>query len=331
MDLKTVQEIMKEFGISRTTLYRLVDEGLPYRIIGTRKKMFDPDKVREFIANRRNEVEKKLSIGKEYTNEEIVGIFRCGTMGVMRRSHTQNALVLISCHDKPDRLYEDYWKDNVLYYTGMGQIGDQSLDFGQNPTLATSRETGITVYLFEMFNDHWYRYRGIVELVSDPFEEEEKDAEGNMRVVWKFPLKIVSGPDYLTEEFLEHKTRQAEQTVARMPKSVVDSRAREIDRVVSEITTTTKTYVRSPIIAQYAKYRANGHCELCGAPAPFEVNGEPYLEAHHLVFVSEGGRDSIDNVVALCPNCHRRMHSLRDPVDLRRLKQIVSDKNRSMG
>ena len=327
MSLMNTKEILTETGISRATLYRLIEEGLPYTAVGTRKKMFDPDLVREFIAKRRDELEKDLTVGQEYTNDEIVKIFRCGNMGGMRKSNTKNALVLISFHDKVDRLYEDYWRDDILYYTGMGQTGDQDINFAQNKTLAESRSTGVTVYLFEMFNDQRYMYRGIVQLVADPFQENEKDVDKMTRKVWKFPLKLVAENDFLEEEMFIKKAAEAEKAVRRMTKHDVFSKATEIDRTVSEITTTTKTYVRSPIIARYAKDRAQGRCELCGMWAPFEVDGVPYLEAHHLQPVSEGGRDSIENISALCPNCHRRMHSLRDPEDLSRLAKTVADHN----
>ncbi|MFV5483444.1 HNH endonuclease [Acinetobacter towneri] len=36
----------------------------------------------------------------------------------------------------------------------------------------------------------------------------------------------------------------------------------------------------------------------------------PYLETHHIVWLARGGEDTISNTVALCPNCHKRMHLL---------------------
>lgn len=36
----------------------------------------------------------------------------------------------------------------------------------------------------------------------------------------------------------------------------------------------------------------------------------PYLETHHIVWLARGGEDTIFNTVALCPNCHKRMHIL---------------------
>ena len=54
--------------------------------------------------------------------------------------------------------------------------------------------------------------------------------------------------------------------------------------------------------------RANGTCELCTNPAPFITrDGKPYLEIHHLLPVVLGGSSSANNLVALCPNCHRKL------------------------
>ena len=73
----------------------------------------------------------------------------------------------------------------------------------------------------------------------------------------------------------------------------------------------TTQFTRNEFIREYAKIRANGKCELCDNPAPFiDCRGNPFLETHHVLFLSKGGKDSIDNVVALCPNCHKKVHNL---------------------
>lgn len=82
------------------------------------------------------------------------------------------------------------------------------------------------------------------------------------------------------------------------------------------------TYSRNRFVVAYAKKRANGICQLCDLPAPFkDVNGEPYLETHHIIWLSKGGKDIIENTVALCPNCHRKMHILDSPDDIKGLEQ----------
>ena len=71
----------------------------------------------------------------------------------------------------------------------------------------------------------------------------------------------------------------------------------------------TPGYVRDPYIAAYVKRLANGICELCEQPATFRSkNNEPYLESHHVTWLSEGGHDAINNVLELCPNSHKKRH-----------------------
>ncbi len=79
---------------------------------------------------------------------------------------------------------------------------------------------------------------------------------------------------------------------------------------------------RNAYVTEYAKRRANGICQLCEQPAPFrDRKGNPYLETRHIVWLSKGVDDTIENTVALCPNCHRKMHSLNLPEDVRKLQQ----------
>ena len=69
------------------------------------------------------------------------------------------------------------------------------------------------------------------------------------------------------------------------------------------------TYRRSEVVKQYAFRVADGVCYGCGDDAPFvDTGGKPFLEVHHLRRRSDGGPDHPDNVIALCPNCHRRVH-----------------------
>lgn len=75
----------------------------------------------------------------------------------------------------------------------------------------------------------------------------------------------------------------------------------------------TQEYNRSPKVREYVKRRADGTCEGCGKPAPFiSKTGDPYLHAHHIQELSDGGQDTIESVIALCPNCHYRVHHGED-------------------
>jgi hypothetical protein len=72
----------------------------------------------------------------------------------------------------------------------------------------------------------------------------------------------------------------------------------------------TTVFVRNTDVVAEVLHRAGGVCEGCREAAPFSraSTGEPYLEVHHRVPLSLGGPDTVDNGVALCPNCHRQRH-----------------------
>ena len=109
-------------------------------------------------------------------------------------------------------------------------------------------------------------------------------------------------------------------------KELEKTAAKRSSKAVEQKEVTTKQYSRDPYISELAKRLANGKCELCGLPAPFkDSKGKPYLETHHVIWLSQGGSDSVDNTVALCPNCHRKMHIVADPSDVAKLKIVAKN------
>lgn len=83
---------------------------------------------------------------------------------------------------------------------------------------------------------------------------------------------------------------------------------------------TSGAFVRDPEVVAWTLVNSKGICEASGEPAPFTTSaGIPFLEVHHLRFLAEGGPDTIDNAIACCPNCHKRLHFGADAGRLRRL------------
>lgn len=68
------------------------------------------------------------------------------------------------------------------------------------------------------------------------------------------------------------------------------------------------TVVRDNKVREYAIQRANGSCEYCGKEGFLMSNGRRYLEAHHIIALANQGKDTVDNVIALCPEHHRQAH-----------------------
>lgn len=75
---------------------------------------------------------------------------------------------------------------------------------------------------------------------------------------------------------------------------------------------TSSTYVRSEEVRNSVLQRASGVCECCGNRGFVTGAGEIFLETHHVIPLSEDGPDAVWNVVALCPNDHRRAHHAED-------------------
>jgi hypothetical protein len=77
-------------------------------------------------------------------------------------------------------------------------------------------------------------------------------------------------------------------------------------------------FARRPDVKAWVLRQASGRCELCTLEAPFQADsGQKYLEHHHVIQLAHGGPDSVENSVALCPNCHRRLHLGADRKDQR--------------
>ena len=125
--------------------------------------------------------------------------------------------------------------------------------------------------------------------------------------------------EVLNKEFEDAVKKEKSKSIDKLKK---DAKKKASMPTVSNVQT--RIYHRDPTIAAYVKKRANGCCQLCGQKAPFDdQNGDPYLECHHIDWLSKGGMDSAENCVVLCPNCHRRMHILNDPTDINTLKAKI--------
>jgi 5-methylcytosine-specific restriction endonuclease McrA len=68
-------------------------------------------------------------------------------------------------------------------------------------------------------------------------------------------------------------------------------------------------FARDLEVVSWALKRSNGFCELCANLGPFLTKeGGRFLEVHHVTPLFQGGPDTVDNVAAVCPNCHRACH-----------------------
>ena len=115
-------------------------------------------------------------------------------------------------------------------------------------------------------------------------------------------------------------------------KSLLDKAHRKKGQkvVVSKVQRT--EFKRDLSIVKAALIRANGRCESpdCSTLLFKKKDGSFYLEVHHLVPLSKSGADSLTNVAALCPNCHRELHHGENAEEKTKLIQaIIEDKEKS--
>lgn len=74
---------------------------------------------------------------------------------------------------------------------------------------------------------------------------------------------------------------------------------------------------RDADVKAWVLVNSKGICECCDAGAPFiSSTGIPYLEVHHVKRLADKGPDTIENAVALCPNCHKALHFSHDKSQL---------------
>ena len=121
-------------------------------------------------------------------------------------------------------------------------------------------------------------------------------------------FKLSFGPKMLQE--LDSELQEKVNRSFILGKSARADRLKKASKLPKKYTIEVSVFERNPDVIAEVLERARGECELCGNLAPFKrkKDGTPYLEVHHKVQLSLGGEDSVDNAIAICPNCHRRQH-----------------------
>jgi len=215
---------------------------------------------------------------------------------------------------------DEFLDDGRFLYTGEGRDGDMTMD-GGNAAIREHRENGNELHVFELDEGAWeVTYVGEYEY-DDHHWTRLPDRNDTMRDAIRFELVPAGGlelnleADSLDELSTDDLYEKAESSVS--------------GESTHQSSTSRTTYPSSEIVKEYALRVADGVCQGCGEDAPFlDEDGEPFLEVHHLHRRSDGGADHPDNVIALCPNCHRRVHYGQDGDEFNQnLTKKVSSRN----
>ena len=138
-----------------------------------------------------------------------------------------------------------------------------------------------------------------------------------------FPVKLEV--DGTIPPLTEEQARVIEKARARKARKLstdeLGARAKKAKKQPSVRTAQASVFVRDAAVAEFAKRLANGLCDLCEQPAPFQnKSNEAYLECHHITFARAIGRRRHNRQYGgSVPNCHRKMHVLNATADKRTL------------
>lgn len=231
-------------------------------------------------------------------------------------SGTHPAIFIFSSGSGDKFGYQDAWHDDgrIYTYTGEGQIGDMTFSKG-NLAIRDHVINGRSLFLFKLLQRKGglYTYEGEMECLAT-HSSMGPDRDGTFRRIIQFQLaKIQSNQSTEANEIAYSIPSRTLPTSLKELRQAAEDALKPATEMLPPKETRRALYQRSRQVINYALARAAGCCESCGKEAPFQnAHGMPYLEVHHLDRVSDGGLDKTDKVAAICPNCHRHIHSGMD-------------------
>ena len=151
--------------------------------------------------------------GEFYEHDDIWPKLKIGNAGGIRPSDENKIVVLFwnapnekrdDTSDSMSNIYLDRYdqESGLIYYTGKGQEGDQTLN-GYNGRIANAKQNGDTIHFFRQYQArHPRQYMGEVEFVEYSVER-QPDKNGNERNVYLFILKPLADRNVIYEKLIE--------------------------------------------------------------------------------------------------------------------------------
>lgn len=251
--------------------------------------------------------------------------------GILKNFHGKNEMI-------------DIFLNNALFREKLNALENKDLISMQlNEIISVSHNCGLDWYFTKtpdlrcgirplngkkakrVFFRVWYLWRGQMDIHSDDF----KLKNNRMPLSKDDFIKLKKEISLFAREYVDEQHKEGllpndyddlnveqlsfDQAVSEAYQLPSETRLKHIETVTalpSFAMRKIKVFNRDPNIVAEALFQAKGNCNDCGAKAPFvrKSNGQPYLEVHHIVPLADGGKDTLDNVTALCPNCHRKRH-----------------------
>lgn len=118
--------------------------------------------------------------------------------------------------------------------------------------------------------------------------------------------------------------------------SAIEQNSEAVIRLISENQTGIAEYRVNQLVAQPSRSRTlsrqlhqmySGRCQICGFD-PVLIYGVEGCHSHHLVYLSRGGSDNMQNMTLLCPNHHSVIHATDAVFDFRDLSFVFAQNHR---
>lgn len=253
-------------------------------------------------------------VGKEYARQQLLDFVGSKQMqtGVIWGAKEPGCIIVTSGgrHGKKAGYFDQPIESGGWWYFGQGQHGDHSEKNSANSKLIngsktillfTTREPTASEVKARNSYGKLFRYQGMYDVLNCEIVIPDSGARKGNKL------------------FRFHLTPCDESTGHGVTSTTVDLRAMRLKlsdgdkKSGSGFRSLVEFRHRSDAVRQYAMLRANGICEACGEKAPFvDDNGKGFLEVHHICRLADSGPDSVENVIAVCPNCHSRAHHAID-------------------
>ena len=212
-----------------------------------------------------------------------------------------------------------YLIKRIQYEEIRSQLGrgkeryDEEIELGQYFGVAIK---AVTNKNNKIPNESSMKYKEVMELgLEETYPNEDwKQNEDYLNLLFDYEVKLNLDNKYIEASWQrEVKEIIDEMKIQNIPDkiSVKDKHdlQNEIDNSPKKIITTTTLIKHSPIVRANRLIKAGGKCERCGKQSPYYKEGRDieYLQVHYISPIEEGGKDEVDNTIALCPNCKKEV------------------------
>lgn len=279
---KVLKDLQQKYSISEITIDQL------YTYVMTCKNYNELDQAVEYIKNN----EPISEYVKKY--KDLSRVLALIKKNINLFNITTNTISI-------NEVFDEYFYQNFM----------QKYDFDElNEILIRDVDYSYFLYNVQDFN---------INLIDDPLPEEIIETESIS--ITKEVIKAETS-DIENDESYEDKVDAIKEDNVNRD---VANGAHKVAPVPIDATKISKKYKRNPLLGKIAIQNAYYCCEKSARHETFisEKTKKNFMEAHHLVPVKYQQEiwikyhinvDCIENILSLCPNCHRAFHNGTDKV-----------------